>query len=196
MEQVVAAAPFPVYEPARLPAGFVRVHQDYVNRPLFRVERRPNGVQVDASPVQMVILRYSDGLARIDLYIAPPEDMRRFEEALRSGRKVDIGACPTSIANAPDELIPGDDDLVVRRNSDRCRTVLKIDDLGGVTVALVGRNEIPPDAYVEVVKSLARVAGSKPSLPGRRSIEDWQRVPIQSVADEKKARDGAGGKDD
>jgi hypothetical protein len=192
----VEAAGFPVYEPAWLPGGFARVHRAYLDRPLRTGIHvyRDGRVQVEHSPpIRIVHARYSDGLALLDLMIAPPPDMRRFEEVLRSGARRDAAACPDSLADGPERLLAGPDDLEVLRRVDRCRTTLKIENLGGVSVVLVGRNELPPETYEQVIRSLVRAPGSKRAPSGERPIESWRapaHVPAQPAADDAASDEG------
>jgi hypothetical protein len=99
---------------------------------------------------------YSDGLGALSIGIASPDDMDSLERAVATMRvsRETPGACP--------ELPEGSrtvatDGLVIRRRRDKCRTVLRVDDLQGVSAALLGRNEVPEDDYLRVVQSLTVV---------------------------------------
>ena len=46
---------------------------------------------------------------------------------------------------------------MIRRRTDACRTVLRLDGFEGVSITLLARNELPGDEYVKVMESLARV---------------------------------------
>jgi hypothetical protein len=171
MERVVREARFPVYEPARLPAGFRRVAQAYQALPDPRPGRSPWD-----PPVRMgtVFLRYSDGLARLNIMMARSDHMRRIQEIQAELARLvaDPSACP-STADNPEELLAGLDDLIVRRRSDKCSTILQIDRLGGVSIVLSGRNELPPETYRDAMASLAPVPGSTPP-PEDDPIEVWR----------------------
>lgn len=174
-EDVVAAAPFPVYEPARLPSGFQRVSQTLVTVSLgvgFGMGPRGLGLNDTA---EVVVLRYSDGLAELALSLLAAKDLRRIERMSRARpMRPRAEACPGAEATI-EELLASADELVVRRHSDRCGTVLKVDDIGGTAVLLRARNELPPEAYVAAIESLAPAAGSKTAEPGSRSVEEWMQ---------------------
>ena len=46
---------------------------------------------------------------------------------------------------------------VIRMRTDICRTVVRRDDLDGVSVTIIGRNEIPNDEYLRMVATLEKV---------------------------------------
>jgi hypothetical protein len=150
-DEFVRQVPFAVYEPAALPPGFVRVQYGYDDRP-------PRG---DPSRERMPIawISYGDGMLRMNLFLAPPDQMRRLEDV---SRRQDAGpgpsTCPTTPADAPEDLIAEVGSITVRRKSDGCRTVLRRDDLDGVVVALVGYPGLPADVYVRTIRGLVRVS--------------------------------------
>jgi hypothetical protein len=156
LEEVVRLAPFPVYEPARLPPGFRRTHQAYVRQKIRGETSEPT------SWFDFVRLKYSDGLAGLDVWIGRPDSLKRLDEwiAKWGGKSREAAACPSSPAATPEDLV-ADEAVVIRRRADKCRTVLRVDPVKGLTVELIGRNEIPADAYVTAIRSLARVPGSK-----------------------------------
>jgi hypothetical protein len=166
-EEFVSRVPFAVYEPSALPPGFVRVQYGFDDRP-------PRG---DASQERLPIawVSYSDGMLRMNLFLAPPEQMRRLEDV---ARRQDAGpgpsTCPTTALDAPEDLIEGAGAITIRRRSDGCRTVLRRDDLDGVAVALVGFPGLPAEVYVRTIRGLVRVrpapsagAAEEPSRPAR-----------------------------
>jgi hypothetical protein len=171
LEAVVRAARFPVYEPRRLPPGFRRVSQAFQALPDPAPRRSPWD-----PPLRMgtVFVRYSDGLARLNFMMALAADMRRIQEIQRELARLvaDPAACP-STAESPVQLLAGADDLIVRRRSDTCSTILQIDRLGGVSIVLSGRNEVPREVYEEAMASLAPAPGSVPP-PEDDPIEVWR----------------------
>ncbi len=159
LEEVARIAPLPVFEPMVLPAGFRRVDASYRRWPM-----RPWA--------DVVTLKYSDGLAKIELLIARPDDLDRIEafaKAMAAKGMMDgpdekgqePSPCETSPAGTPEELLDEADLLLVRRREDKCRTVLRVDGLLGVSVELTGRNELQREAYVATIRSLVRAAGSR-----------------------------------
>jgi hypothetical protein len=155
--RVAAEAPFPVLAPTWLPAGYELVDARFRTWTLAP-PAPPEGTEGEARrSVRIVNLVYSDGLGTLSLGIASPEDMDALERAaqtMRSEREAP-GACP----DLPEGSLPlVSDGLVVRRRRDKCRTVLRVDDLQGVSTTLLGRNEVPEDEYVRVVQSLEVVA--------------------------------------
>jgi hypothetical protein len=156
-EEFVRRVPFPVYEPASLPPGFVRVQYGFDDRP-------PRG---DRSQERLPIawISYGDGMLRMNLFLAPPAQMQRLADL---ARRTDAGpgpsACPTTPADAPEDLLEEAGSVMVRRTSDGCRTVLRRDDLDGVVVALVGFPGLPADVYVRTIRGVVRVT---PPAAGR-----------------------------
>jgi hypothetical protein len=157
-EEFVSRVPFPLYEPSSLPPGFVRVQYGYDDRP-------PRG---DPSEERLPIawIAYGDGMLRMNLFLAPPDQMRRLEAL---SRRQDAGpgpsTCPSTPADTPEDLIEGAGAITVRRKSDGCRTVLRRDDLDGVVVALVGYPGLPADVYVRTIRGLVRVSPEGVALP-------------------------------
>ncbi len=149
MQALLELAPFPLVAPSWLPAGYERIGARYEELDDVRA-----GV---AEPVRLASLLYSDGLGLISIGIAVPSDMDALQEKLAAMGPGDgePGGCATlppdagPVAAGPDRLL--------RRRSDRCRTVLRLDGLEGVSVTLLCRNELPGDEYVKVMESLKRV---------------------------------------
>jgi hypothetical protein len=161
--EFVRRVPMPVYEPATLPPGFERDDYAFDDRP------PPSDRAGGAMPIAWV--SYTDGLVRMNLFLSPPDQMRRLEAL---ARRADAGpgpsACPSTPADAPEELLELSEAVVVRRTADGCRTVLRRDDLDGVVVALVGYPGLPADAWVRTIQSLVRVSarprpGEEPLRP-------------------------------
>jgi hypothetical protein len=109
----------------------------------------------------MATLVYSDGLGSIVVTVAPAADMDAVEAmaARREEHRTGPEPCPT-LPELTGDLREGG--LLIRRRADLCRTVLRVDGLEGVSVAVVGRNEVPGDEYVRVVRGLARLDPTAP----------------------------------
>jgi hypothetical protein len=152
LERVAAQAPFAVYAPTALPAGFVPIRITYQECSLARAMVEPESAGRDASPVRLATLLYSDGLALISIAIAPPGDSQvldRLDERMRS--QEEAGACPSL---PPQRAKFDEGKAVIRLREDACRVVLRREDLEGVLVTLTARNELALDEYVEVITSL------------------------------------------
>ena len=149
-----AKAPFDVYAPAYLPAGFVLVRSTYDVRD---ASRSPGALttSVQDAPVQLVSQLYSDGLALISVGVALRRDMDIIE-TMTAGmvESDDPAGCPGLPA---DPRIVREDDQVIRMRSDTCRTVLRRDDLGDVSVTIIGRNELPVEEYLRMIGTLRPV---------------------------------------
>ena len=155
--RLAGRVPFTLLEPTFLPAGFALIASNY--RQLEVDSPGPDGSDEPPRCVGLAYLQYSDGLVNIGLGIALPEDMDAFETWMAT-RPVedDPDACPP----LPEEARPlTADGELIRRRRDRCRTVLRLDGRGEVSVLLLGRNEIPEDEYLHVLASVA------PVQPGR-----------------------------
>lgn len=157
--EAVDVAPFPVYAPTHVPAGFVLVRSSYTvclataSTETLQNEPVPN-VNAEAS-VHLVTQLYSDGMALISVAIAPPEDLDVIEATTGSmGDSTEPGTCPGLPAD-PREI--RQDDSVVRMRTDVCRTVLRRDDLPGVSVSIIGRNELPAEEYLRMIGSLRQI---------------------------------------
>lgn len=149
----VKGSPIPLYEPSRLPAGYERVNYGLTE---YRDALHPSD-----PVVPLYYVRYGDGIAHLDVMMARPEDMRRLVEFARNYQgSTGPGTCPAT-ADVFEDLQADAGAILIRRRADKCRTVLQREDLKGVSVALVGFNEIPGDLYVETMKSLVHVSGSK-----------------------------------
>jgi len=161
--RLAGRVPFTVLEPTFLPEGFSLIAANY--RELQVDCKGPNGEEEPPRCVGLAYLQYSDGLVNISIGIALPEDMDAFESWMAS-RPVedDPDACPA----LPEEARPlTADGELIRRRRDRCRTVLRLDGRGEVSVLLLGRNEIPEDEYLHVIASVAPIQpGSTDRQPG------------------------------
>ncbi len=166
------AAPFPIYEPERLPAGYVRIRADY--RACDLAASKDDGEAVPAggkdglschdgaSPgaVRRATLLYSDGLGLISVVIAPRDELDAI--VTHYGRLPPDGGDPEACTALPDGI---SDDVtgsapVVRMREDTCRTILRRDDVdANVSVMLMGRNELPLAAYVRAISAWKRVTG-------------------------------------
>lgn len=161
-DEFVSKVPFPVYEPALLPPGFVRVQYGFDDRP-------PHGDR-SKEPLPIAWVSYGDGMIHMNLFLAPPAQMQRLADLARNS---DAGpgpsACPTTSADTPEDLLGGEGAITIYRRSDGCRTVLRRDDLDGVAVALVGYPGLPGDVYVRTIRSLVLVA-PKSARPDERPL--------------------------
>lgn len=157
-----ARTPVPIYEPARLPPRFARVD--------FGFDQRAPAGDVSREPLPLAWVAYTDGLVRMNLFMARRADMRRLEGLARQQTTAaGHGTCPTSPASTPEEMVEGADAVLVFRRDDGCRVVLRRDDLPDVAVALVGYRGLPPAEYVETLRSLVRVS---PTRPGEVPLHD------------------------
>ena len=144
LSAVQDSATFPVLAPRELPRGFALVEAAY---------RTPN-CGTDESGAGIAWLVYSDGLASFSLAMGRRAGLAALERRF-SGSE----GCPE--IELPPEA-PAVQGVSVRRHRDRCRTILRIDDLDGVGVVLIGHSEIPEAEYLRVLSSLRRVGA-----PGR-----------------------------
>lgn len=144
-----SAAPFRVYTPAFLPRGYALVRVVYEDGPLNK--KNP----IIEPSVQRVSLLYSDGMGIISMAIAPPDHMdaitRHVNKMPVRGGNTDV--CPT-LSGQPKDLLASRTG-VIRMSSDRCRTVLRRDNVGDdLSVMLIGRNELSTETYLRIVQSL------------------------------------------
>lgn len=151
----VARVPVPVYEPAALPPKFHRSDWGYDDRP-------PKG-DAAAGPLPLAWIAYTDGVVRMNLFVARPDQMRRLEALARQqDNAAGRSGCPTTGADTPQELVEEAGSILVHRRDDGCRVVLRRDDLPDVAVALVGYRGLAPDDYVRTVRTLVRVVPPTP----------------------------------
>ena len=109
------------------------------------------------APLRLASLLYSDGLGLISVGIGTRSDMDALQQRLIAMGPGDgePGGCSTL---PPDQgYVEVEGQRVIRRRTDTCRTVLRLDGFEGVSVTLLARNELPGDEYVKVMESLARV---------------------------------------
>ena len=158
--EAVDDAPFPVFAPTHVPAGFVLVRSTYSICDAARITEDLQGEIVEGTrggtPVHLVTQLYSDGMAIISVAIAPREDMDVIEE-VSAGMGQDggePGTCP-GLPAKPQEI--KQQDSVVRMRSDVCRVVLRRDDLDSTSVTLIGRNELPLDEYLHMIDSMREI---------------------------------------
>ncbi len=151
--RLAGRVPFTLLEPTFLPDGFALIAANY--RELQMDCRDRDGGDVLPRCVGLAYLQYSDGLVNIGIGIALPEDMDAFETWMAQ-RPVedDPDACPPMPEEARPLTVDGE---LIRRRHDRCRTVLRLDGRGEVSILLLGRNEIPEDEYLHVIASMAPV---------------------------------------
>lgn len=170
--RLAAIVPFPLLEPTWLPPGFELVAANYRAFVFQEHDGESEDEGDEGRTVRLAWLAYSDGLADISLGIALPADMDALEAAVaaqpdRSGE--DSEACPPIPEPVPPVAAGG---VLIRRRRDHCRTVLRLDGRQGVSVSLLGRNEIPEDEYIHVISSVARVVpelaggGTRPARDG------------------------------
>lgn len=146
--EFVAAAPFPLYEPARAPKGFERVAWTWQRG-------EPKG-STSHRALDTVAVVMSDGMATMILFSARSGDMRELDEIVRNTSPAgSAGVCPP-VAGNPDPI--GEDAVTIWRRANACRTVLtrEFKDTD-VTVALISFNERPESVYVETMRSLVPV---------------------------------------
>ncbi len=165
LRSLAARAPFALYAPAWLPPGFEPIRLTYQECELSRALL--GGPEADdPTPVRVASLTYSDGLAILSVGIAVPRDMDALEALQRMSRmQEDPDACPG--LPAPTGPLPSGR-AVVRLRTDACRTVMRRDDLPGVSVTLTGRNEVPLDDYLAVIESLEPIQGDALPAGGKR----------------------------
>lgn len=151
LEELLHRAPFPIVAPAYLPPGYERIGAR------FEEIAPPKGAPAGAEPLRLASLLYSDGLGLISVGIAVRSDMDALQVRLASlaPGEDDPGGCSTLPADQGYVELAGR--RVLRRRVDLCRTILRLDDFEGVSVALLSRNELPGDEYVKVMENLARV---------------------------------------
>ncbi|MGE0192354.1 MAG: hypothetical protein AB7T63_09975 [Planctomycetota bacterium] len=145
------AAPFEVFEPAMLPPGYIRIRADY----------RASDLEEEGEPVEVhrATLLYSDGLGLISLVIAPRPDLDAIVShyGQMPAREGDPNGCPGLPASTSEVR---DTRSVIRMRQDVCRTLLRRDDVAeDLSVMLLGRNELPLEAYVRAISGLRRVTG-------------------------------------
>ena len=171
LEVVQADAPFAIVAPTALPAGFELIRARYHEVPVplgssaSDVESDDDQVVV---PARVASLLYSDGLALLSIAMAPPTEMDALEalyarmRAARDQDRPDVGstACPTlppaEMARVVSRSSSGD---VVRWRQDVCRTVARRDGVSGLSVTLLGRNELSGDDYLDILMSVAPLDG-------------------------------------
>jgi len=157
--ELASKASFPVYVPSYLPAGFVLVRSTYEVRdaamtPAAGVSPNTKG-EPRSVPVKLLSQLYSDGLALISVGVARRGDMDIIERLTAGMTEMDSPtACPGLPTDPRDILHQG---AVIRMRTDVCRTVVRRDDLDGVSVTIIGRNEIPNDEYLRMVATLETV---------------------------------------
>jgi len=166
--EAVDQAPFPVFVPTHIPAGFVLVRSSYSVCDAARSTERLQGEPVVGSntgtSVHLVTQLYSDGMALISVAVAPTHDMDVIEQiAARMGDSADPGGCPGLPGDPRDIRTNGN---VVRMRTDVCRTVLRRDYEQDVSVTIIGRNELPSEEYLHMMESLEEVASLR---PGKRA---------------------------
>ena len=159
-------APFAVYQPSYMPAGFVLVRATYEVRDAATSPAGGTAPNLEgepkAQPVKLLSQLYSDGLALISVGVAFRRDMDTIERLTAGMTEMDSPtACPGLPGEPRDILHQG---ATIRMRSDACRTVVRRDDLEGVSVTIIGRNEIPNDEYLRMVATLEAVG--KPSEGG------------------------------
>ena len=140
----VAMSPVPIYEPTRLPDGFVRVAFG-----VLPLDKKDGSVHL-----RPAVVSYSDGVARIEILIATKDDMKVVDEVAREYQKSGPSTCPATALDVPEVAVDGPH---IMRRTDRCRTVLRNENFPSVVVMLIGFNEIPAHLYVETIQSLVLV---------------------------------------
>jgi hypothetical protein len=154
LEALLQLAPFPLVAPGWLPAGYERI--------AARFEELDDVRAPGEEPVRLATLLYSDGLGLISVAVAVRSDMDALHEHMarvRPDAAMPSDGEPGGCATLPPETGPVDlgSERLLRRRTDLCRTVLRLDGLEGVSVTLLSRNELAGDEYVKVMESLGRV---------------------------------------
>ena len=170
-EEFVSKVDLPIYEPAELPAGYKRTDFGFDNR----------SSDASGAALRVAWIGYDEGVMQMNLFIAPPADMKRIEKMSSSssgshkggGLKgpgvgpANGGASPTASPvsggcasmpfDTPEELVESEGAVTVRVRSDGCRIVVARDDLPGVTIALVGSAATPRESYIRAIRNLVLV---------------------------------------
>ncbi len=151
--RLAGQAPYDVYVPEYLPPGFVLVRSAFDVRD---AAKNPTGADDGpAAPVQLLSQLYSDGVALISVGIALSRDMDMIEALSGGMTEMDSPtACPGLPADPRDIRHEG---ALIRMRTDSCRTVLRRDDLEGVSVTIIGRNEIAAEEYLRMMGTLTKV---------------------------------------
>jgi hypothetical protein len=151
---------FPLYEPSELPPRFRRTD--------WGADRRAFRGGTSASSLAWIA--YTDGMLRMNLFVATPDRMKQLEEIARQqNTAAGPSGCPTSGADTPEELVEAGAIPVYRRD-DGCRIVLRRDDLKGVAVVLVGYRGLTVSDYMRTMRSLVPVASGAPLKPGEKAV--------------------------
>jgi hypothetical protein len=145
-------AGFPLARPMTLPPGFELIRAQLREVPVPRSEGDDDPEEI----LRVATLTYSDGMALLSFGIAPPDVMDLLERITASmeasvGVPDDAQNCPTLPAQPVDLREPAG---LIRMRTNRCRTVLRRDQVGGVSVTLLGRNELPFETYRELILGL------------------------------------------
>ncbi len=145
-------AGFPLVRPAQLPPGFELIRAQLREVPVPRSEGDDDPGEI----LRVATLTYSDGMALLSFGIAPPEVMdilERLTASMEASVEVpdDASGCPT-LPLRP--VILQEPTGVIRMRTNRCRTVLRRDKVGGVSVTLLGRNELAFETYRELILGL------------------------------------------
>ncbi len=164
----VTDAPFTVLAPAYVPPGFDLTISGYHEWPLpgrpGAGARSPAPSRPEPRKLRFAMFTYSDGLAFLAVNVAPSQDMDALQAFAqkRDEHRARADACP-SLPGVAGDVREGA--LLIRRRADLCRTVLRVDDVQGSSVAVMGQNEIPGDEYIRVIRSL--VPQGEPPTPER-----------------------------
>ncbi|MDA1193655.1 MAG: hypothetical protein O2894_00565 [Planctomycetota bacterium] len=158
LADLATKASFDVYAPRYLPPGFVLVRSTFDVRDAATMPASANPASPEraTAPVQLLSQLYSDGLGLISVGVALTRDMDAIESLTDGMTELNSPTpCPGLPAEPRDVRHEG---ATVRMRTDSCRTVLRRDDLTGVSVTIIGRNEIGPDEYLRMMASLQRLA--------------------------------------
>ena len=145
-------AGFPLVRPRELPEGFELIRAQLREVPLPRSEGDDEPEEI----LRVATLTYSDGMALLSFGIAPPDVMDLLERiTMRMEAAVEVPDDAQNCPTLPEQPInvPASTG-VIRMRTNRCRTVLRRDEVGGVSVTLLGRNELAFETYRSLILGL------------------------------------------
>lgn len=168
IEKVRANSEFPLLLPDFVPSGFKLIRAFYHEGAVTKGSADPDAQGV---PVRLNILLYSDGMALISVAIAPRADMDLLEmdlSAMGPGAAIE-GGCPQAALPKGERQVNAEGGRVIRVRSGECRTVFRRDGVRtgnreeSLSVTLLCRNELPADAYLRMIASVAPAPETVPA---------------------------------
>jgi hypothetical protein len=133
VEEVAAAAPFGILRPTVLPDGFGLKEAAYRD---------------DGDGAGVAWFTFTDGLASFALAMGPRANLEAFEQHFASSVERDDKPAPSPHCDGEDG------GCSVRLRHAPRRVVMRVDDLHGLGVLLLGRNELLDTAYLRVLEGL------------------------------------------